>query len=95
VQVPDALVQLAKSAHKLFSDENTKTDEDTLATTPRMDSTLGRKAELDSLVKASEQFTKAMKQSGVSQATLMVGPSCLYDPLLEQILEGGLNGIHA
>lgn len=31
-----------------------------------------RKAELDSLVKASEQFQTAMKHSGVSQATLMV-----------------------
>lgn len=92
MQVPADLVKLAKQSH-LFSDESVKAEEETGATTPRMDSTLGRKAELDSLVKASEQFTKAMKQSGVSQATLMVRMSTPLTPTPPKCADGvGLGG---
>ena len=74
VKVPDKLARLAQSATHLADGQRRLS----AAQQAPANGSEGRKAELDSLVKASEQFTKAMKQSGVSQATLKVA---LQQPL--------------
>ena len=67
VQTPAGMLRLANRVSHLEAAPSAGPGSDlTAESTPR------RKAELDQLMKAFDQFTKAMSRSGVSQATLMV-----------------------